>query len=141
MSPSSTSTRLTPTATLACGTAIAHVDTALASKKAILSAERIVDTEEIRRNPGLTSIPWFVVDAVVLAPYGAYPGSCQGIYASDSEHTTEVFGAMPRDSVGAYLDKWVYSVANHAEMLDKRVGVAKLIDLRNREVIHEGYHA
>jgi len=33
------------------GTGIAHTETALASKKVILSAERIVDTEEIRRNP------------------------------------------------------------------------------------------
>lgn len=123
------------------GTGIAHIDSALASKKVILSTERIIDTDEIRRNPGLTSIPWLVVDAVVLAPYGAYPGSCQGVYASDSDHTTEVFGAMTRDGVAAYLDKWVYSVANHAEMLDQRVGTAKLIDLRNREVIHEGYHA
>lgn len=123
------------------GTGIAHTETALASKKVIVSAERIVDTEEIRRNPGLTSIPWFAVDAVVLAPYGAYPGSCQGLYAADPEHTTEVFAAMAQDRVPAYLEKWVYSVASHAEMLEQRVGTGKLIDLRTRELIREGYQA
>ncbi len=106
-----------------------------------MSAERIVDTEEIRRNPGLTSIPWFAVDAVVLAPYGAYPGSCQGVYAADPEHTTEVFAAMAQDRVPAYLEKWVHSVASHAEMLEQRVGTGKLIDLRTRELIREGYQA
>lgn len=123
------------------GTGIAHVETALASKKVILSTERIVDTEEIRRNPGLTSIPWFVVDAVVLAPYGAYPGSCQGVYAADVDHTTEVFAAMAQDRLAGYLEKWVYSVDGHAEMLEQRLGAGKLVDLRNREPIREGYQA
>lgn len=123
------------------GTGIAHTEAALASKKVILSTERIVDTEEIRRNPGLTSIPWFVVDAVVLAPYGAYPGSCQGMYAADAEHTTEVFAAMTQDRVQAYLEKWVYSVASQSEMLEQRVGAGKLVDLCNRELIREGYRA
>lgn len=123
------------------GTGIAHVETALASRKVIVSAERIIDTEEIRQNPGLTSIPWLAVDAVVPAPYGAYPGSCQGVYASDADHITEVFGAMARDQVDAYLDKWVYSVASETEMLEQRVGIARLADLQSREVIREGYRA
>lgn len=121
------------------GTGIAHMETALASKKVILSTERIVATDEIRKNPGLTSIPWVAVDAVVLAPYGAYPGSCQGVYASDSEHTVEVFGAMTQDRLGPYLEKWVHSVDDHPQMLEKRVGDAKLAELRGREVIQEGY--
>lgn len=123
------------------GTGISHSESALASKKVIISTERLVDTDELRRNPGLTSIPWLAVDAVVLAPYGAYPGSCQGVYSSDVEHTTEVFGAMTRNQIGEYLDKWVFSVSGHAEMLEKRVGTAKLLELRNREVIREGYQA
>jgi glutaconate CoA-transferase, subunit A len=122
------------------GTGVAHTETALASKKVILSTERIIDTEEIRRNPGLTSIPWFVVDAVVLAPYGAYPGSCQGVYSSDAEHTAEVFGALRQDRVSEYLEKWVFSVSNHEAMLERRVGLKKLLDLRDRVRIREGYH-
>lgn len=123
------------------GTGIAHAETALASKKVILSTERIVDTEEIRRNPGLTSIPWIAVDAVVPAPYGAYPGSCQGVYAADTEHTTEVFAAMTQDRLADYLEKWVYSVDGHSQMLEQWVGEAKLLELRGREVIREGYES
>lgn len=121
------------------GTGIAHAETALAAKKVILSTERVVETEEIRANPGLTSIPWLAVDAVVLAPFGAYPGSCQGFYASDAEHTAEVFAAMTKDQLGEYLERWVYSVEDHAQLLERRVGEAKLLELRNREVIREGY--
>lgn len=121
------------------GTGIAHAETALAAKKVILSTERLVETEEIRANPGLTSIPWLAVDAVVLAPFGAYPGSCQGFYASDAEHTAEVFAAMTKDQLGEYLERWVYSVEDHSQLLERRVGEAKLLELRNREVIRQGY--
>lgn len=121
------------------GTGIAHAETALAAKKVILSTERLVETEEIRANPGLTSIPWLAVDAVVLAPFGAYPGSCQGFYASDAEHTAEVFAAMTKDQLGEYLERWVYSVEDNSQMLERRVGETKLLELRNREVIREGY--
>lgn len=123
------------------GTGIAHVESALASRKVILSTERIVETDVIRRDPGLTSIPWMAVDAVVLAPFGAYPGSCPGVYAADVEHTAQIFGAMGTDRLDAYLDHWVYSVEGHAQLLEDRIGVAKLLELRDREVIREGYHA
>lgn len=121
------------------GTGIAHTEAAMAAKKVIISTERLVDTAEIRQNPALTSIPWLAVDAVVLAPYGAYPGSCQGAYAVDAEHTMEVFAAMAQDRIGEYLEKWVYSVSDHADMLERRIGANQLIGLRNREIIREGY--
>jgi glutaconate CoA-transferase subunit A len=121
------------------GTGIAHVECALASKKVILSAEEIVETDEFRRDPGRTSIPHFVVDAVVHAPFGAYPGTVQGRYSSDPQHVVECFGAMMQGSLKAYLDKWVYSVSSHEEMLEKRIGWKKLQELQRRETIREGY--
>ncbi len=121
------------------GTGISHVDCALASKKVIISAEEIIETDEFRRDPGRTSIPHFVVDAVVHAPYGAYPGTVQGKYASDVAHVVECFGGTMRGNLGPYLDKWVYSVGSHEEMLEKRVGFKKLQDLQRRETIREGY--
>lgn len=121
------------------GTGIAHVESALASRKVIISAERIVDTEQIRADPGLTSIPWIAVDAVVHAPFGAYPGSCQGVYAADGEHTGEVFGAMATDRLGDYLERWVFSLEGHDQLLRDRLGESKMTELRNREPIREGY--
>jgi len=123
------------------GTGIAHTECALASKKVIISAEEIVDTEEIRKDPGRTSIPYYAVDAVVEAPYGTYPGTCPGVYASDPMGVMEVFRAISTDQVQAYVDKWITPYADHNEMLEKQVGLAKLLDMKRREVIHEGYRA
>src|SRR3970282_2247318 len=61
------------------GTGISHVE----SKKVILSTEEIIDTEEIKRDPGRTTVPYYVVAAVVHLPFGAYPGEMQGGSASD----------------------------------------------------------
>jgi acyl CoA:acetate/3-ketoacid CoA transferase alpha subunit len=123
------------------GTGIAHQECALASKRVILSTEEIVDTEEIRRDPARTSIPHFAVDAVVHAPFGAYPGIVQGYYASDPGGVIEAMGAMYRGDFREYLKKHVFSVGSHQEYLDKVVGAAKLAEMRRRETIREGYSA
>lgn len=121
------------------GTGVSHEESGLASKKVIVSAEEIIDTEEIRRDPGRTSIPYYAVDAVVHAPYGAYPGNCPGQYASDPPSVMEVFRAIMTDGVREYLDKWVTPFATYAEMISELVGEEKLKELEEREVIHEGY--
>ncbi len=123
------------------GTGISDVEAAMASKKVIVSAEEIVDTEEIRRNPGATSIPYYAVDAVVASPFGSYPGTCPGYYGSDPEGVFEVFRAVMGNGVGAYLDKWVRPFETFEEMLEKRVGQAKLDQMRANEVVKEGYSA
>ena len=121
------------------GTGVAHVDSALASKKVVVTAEEIIDTEEIRRDPGRTSIPYYVVDAVVHAPFGAYPGTCAGYYGSDTGHVIETFGAVSRDGVSQYIEKWISPFATDQEMLDKLLGEEKLNELRAKEPITEGY--
>ena len=123
------------------GTGIAHQECALASKRVIISAEEIVDTDEIRRDPARTSIPHFTVDAVVHAPFGAYPGIVQGYYASDPAGVIEAMGAMFRGDFKDYLNRHVYSVKSHDEYLDKVVGAKKLAEIRRRETIREGYSA
>ena len=107
------------------GTGIAHQECALASKRVIVSAEEIVSTDEIRRDPARTSIPHFAVDAVVHAPFGAYPGTVQGYYASDPAGVIEAMGAMFRGDFREYLKKHVYSVQSHDEYLEKVVGTEK----------------
>lgn len=49
---------------------------ARAARKTIITAERIVDNESFRRNPELTAVPHFLVEAVSLSPHGAKPGIC-----------------------------------------------------------------
>ncbi|MFX4262249.1 CoA transferase subunit A [Pelotomaculum propionicicum] len=53
---------------------------ARAARKTIITAERIVDNESFRRNPELTAVPYFLVEAVSLSPQGAKPGICFNEY-------------------------------------------------------------
>ena len=123
------------------GTGIAHEECALASKKVIISAEEIIDTDEIRRDPGRTSIPYYAVDAVVHAPFGAWPGNCGGYYGSDTPAVLETFGAMARDTVADYVAKYITPFADDAEMFEKLIGAERLEKLRANEPIHDGYRA
>jgi glutaconate CoA-transferase subunit A len=61
-------------------------DMARAARTVIVSAERIVSPEEIAARPAQTMLPHFAVDAVVAAPYGAYPHECYGLYGPDLAH-------------------------------------------------------
>jgi glutaconate CoA-transferase subunit A len=121
------------------GTGIAHVEAALASRKVIISTEEVIDTEEIRRDPGRTSIPYYAVDGVVHQPYGAYPGEMQGVYASDTDHVMDVMAATMRGPMDEYLRKWIYNVPSDFDMLDELVGAQRLAQLRSRAIIKEGY--
>jgi acyl CoA:acetate/3-ketoacid CoA transferase alpha subunit len=123
------------------GPGLAPVETALASKRVIISTEEIIDPDEIRKHPGQTTIPYYVVDAVVYAPFGCYPGTVPGLYRADIQHLMEYGAAQAQGKMDEYLDKWVYSVSSHAEMLEKRVGIEKLNQLRMEETFREGYYA
>jgi glutaconate CoA-transferase subunit A len=56
---------------------------AKASKYVIVTVERIVDNLSIRENPHRTTIPGYLVDAVVETPFGAHPCSSHGVYVHD----------------------------------------------------------
>lgn len=91
---------------------------ARASKRVILSAEEIIPTEEIRKYPDRTIIPYYLVDAVVHAPFGSYPGEMAYVYGRDEEALREwVEASKTAEGAQAYLDKYVYGVKNHAEYL------------------------
>jgi len=123
------------------GAGVAPKEIAQASKKLIISTEEIISTDEIRRNPQRTTIPYYFVDAVVVAPFGAYPGSCPGRYVADAEHVFEFAVAQIQGTMDQYLEKFVFSVANDQEMLEKHVGATKLLRLIQEETVREGYNA
>jgi glutaconate CoA-transferase subunit A len=108
---------------------------ARACKRLIVSAEEIVPTEEIRVNPDRTTIPYFLVDAVVHAPYGSHPGEMAYLYGRDEPGIKE-WVDMSKTAEGAkgYLDKYVYGLKNHNEYLEL-IGEGKLqecVELRER---------
>ena len=72
------------------GMPIQDKEIALSAKKVIISAEEIVSNDYIRDKPWRTLIPHFVVDAVVHAPFGAYPTECQGYYEADIDYLSRL---------------------------------------------------
>jgi len=88
---------------------------ALASKKIILTAEKIVDTSVIRSSPHLTIAPAHKVCAVIECPWGAHPCELAGHYDYDM-----VFRALYLGSNGTaagmkgWMDEWIYNVPDRA---------------------------
>jgi acyl CoA:acetate/3-ketoacid CoA transferase alpha subunit len=102
-----------------------------ACKKLVVSAEEIVPTEEIRREPEKTVIPYYLVDAVVEAKYGSHPGEMCYRYWRDGEHLMSFLkDSADPEKTKAYLDKWVYGPKDHAEYL-KLVGMERLRQLES----------
>jgi glutaconate CoA-transferase subunit A len=102
------------------GYPLMDVDMARAARRVVVSAEEIVEPETIRRNPERCVIPHFVVDAVVEAPYGAYPHECYGRYTADSDHFGEYMQAVSADGpdgARAYVESYVTGHPDFAEFL------------------------
>jgi len=121
------------------GTNLFALEAAMASRRVIISTEEIIEPEEFRKDPMRTTIPYFLVDAVVHAPFGAYPGAMPARYEIDLEHVDRLNAIKNDDQMKKYLDENIYSVADHEEFLDKRVGAARMKELRRRASIIEGY--
>ena len=92
---------------------------ARACKRLIISTEEIVDTEVIRRRPDRTIIPYYLVDAVVVAPFGSHPGELCYRYARDEEQIKLWVEASKEPATAEeFLEKHVYRVADHQAYLD-----------------------
>ncbi len=68
------------------GVSVSDQELANAAKRVILTTEKIISNEEIRKSPESTSIPYWCVDAVIEVPYGSYPGNMPGLYFSDEAY-------------------------------------------------------
>ncbi len=92
---------------------------ARASKRLIISTEEIVDIEVIRSKPDRTIIPYYLVDAVVHAPFGSHPGEMCYVYERDEPQIKEWVEAS-KTEVGTqmFLDKYIYNLENHQEYLN-----------------------
>ena len=66
-----------------CGDEFHDIDIAVAARKTIVTCEEIVSNEYIRRDPTKTRIFGECVQAVVKAPYGAWPAQCYDYYDDD----------------------------------------------------------
>ena len=122
------------------GITVADWDLSRASKRVIVSAERIVSTDEIRSDPNATAIPAFCVDAVCHVPYGSYPGNMAGEYFSDEVHLKAWLDAeQDVEAYRAFLDKYLYGVDCFESYLEICGGEERLAELRRLEGKGAGY--
>jgi len=107
------------------------LEMARASKRVIISAEEIVDTDEFRTYPDRNVIPYFLVDAVVHGPFASHPGEMPNRYGRDEPAIMEWLKlGKDEEAVEAYLKKHCYDLADHAAYLDMVGGEAKMDELR-----------
>jgi len=91
-------------------------ETVLASTRSIVTVEEIVD--ELEPRPGSVVLPYWVVDAVCLAPHGAHPSYAHGYYDRDNDFYVaweEI--SRDRDAFQAWMQKHVLATADSEEYL------------------------
>jgi len=110
-------------------------EVAFAAEKVIVVVEEVVDESVIRRDPNRTVIPGVVVDAVVEEPFACHPSFAQGYYDRDNRFYLE-WDRIAKDpeTLDAWLDEWVFGLADHAEYVEK-YGAAYWDALRPTEAL------
>ena len=110
------------------------IDMAMAATRVILTTERIVSNDQIRRTPDRTRIPFFTVDAVVEAPFGCAPHECYGLYEpffSHLDHYAKVSSQDPVKGPRQYLEEFYYEPKSWPDYLSK-LGMDAVLDASRR---------
>jgi glutaconate CoA-transferase subunit A len=118
------------------GTTVADLDLARAAKRVIITCERLIPHDEIRRDPSQTVIPFFCVDAVCEVPFGSYPGNMPYEYFSDEDHLRgwlEVETDL--SAYQQFLNTSIFGVKDFAEYLARCGGLPRLQELRRQELL------
>jgi glutaconate CoA-transferase, subunit A len=110
------------------------LDLALAANRVILTTERIVSNDQIRRAPDHTKIPFLAVEAVVEVPFGSAPHECYGHYEPLFKHLDDYAARLrqdPEQAIRSYLERYFYTPKSWTEYLDL-LGVEELLDASRR---------
>lgn len=97
------------------------MDLALAADRVIITTERIVSNDQIRRAPDQTKIPFLCVEAVVEVPYGSAPHECYGLYEPMFDHISAYVAkvnASPVEGMKAYIDSHIHAPETWLDFLD-----------------------
>lgn len=111
-------------------------DKARSAKNLIITTEKIVDTEEIRKDGSKTVIPQFYVDAVVEVPNGAYPTNMPGLYYMDLDHLkayAKAAGDRSGESLKKYYNDYIFGTKDFKEFMKKCGGKKRIEELRKIE--------
>jgi glutaconate CoA-transferase, subunit A len=108
------------------------LDLAMAANRVILTTERIVSNDQIRRAPDQTKIPFFAVDAVVELPFGCAPHECYGVYEPMMRHMEYYVDLVNKDPVKGmqhYLERFVHAPKSWYDFLSL-IGMDDLIEAK-----------
>jgi glutaconate CoA-transferase, subunit A len=116
------------------GLTFMDIDMAMAANRVILTTERIVSNDQIRRAPDQTKIPFITVDAVVEVPFGSAPHECYGMYEPFFGHMDYYAELTAKDPVAGaqeYLERFYYEPKDWNEYLSL-LGVEAITDATRR---------
>lgn len=82
------------------------------AKKVYLVAERMASMESFEEQPNLTLVPDFLVDAFVIAPMSAWPGSCWPEYEVDYAAIDDYL-VDGKEALDLHLDRGPEGEASH----------------------------
>ena len=92
------------------GTRFEDVLMAQASRRVIVTAERILDGLAFEERPEGVAIASVYVDLVVEAPGGAWPGSCAGEYGHDAAYLRDyVAASRDADALRSFVEERILS--------------------------------
>lgn len=118
------------------GILVSDSDLARASKKVIITTEKLVSEEYFRNNPANTTIPFYLVDAVIEVPYGSYPGNMPYEYYLDVEHLKAWLNAEQDVEVyQTFIKRNIFDCGNFNDYLNLNGGIEKLRKLRDEEYL------
>jgi acyl CoA:acetate/3-ketoacid CoA transferase alpha subunit len=116
------------------GILVEDFELARASRRVIVATEQIVDEEFIRRDPRMTAIPFYLVDAVCEVPYGAHPVQMPYLYFFDEKHIASWLElSKTEEGTKEYLDRYVFGVNDFNEYLERVGGMERMQQLERIE--------
>ena len=103
---------------------------AKASRRLIVTVEKIVPHSEIIAKPNRTFIPHTWVEALVEVPFGCHPAPCDAFYDEDEAHMAE-YQALSKEGrwFDEYAQKYIYGCKDHDEYLNKAMTPAHMASL------------
>jgi glutaconate CoA-transferase subunit A len=118
------------------GITVADLELARAARRLIVTCERLIPAEEVRRDPARTAIPYFLVDAVCEVPYGSYPGNMPYEYYSDEEHLRAWLEAEEDpETLEAFIRRHILDVPDFQAYLELCGGMRRMQALRRCELL------
>ena len=100
---------------------------ASASKRLIVTVEKIIPHQQVRQRPALTYIPHNLVEALIEVPYAAHPTATDGFYDEDETQLKSWLAASAtQQGAQAWLEEFVFGCPQRAQYVEKVGGIAAL---------------